>query len=116
MGDSTWTDTGTFEMHLISTLGCDSVFQVNITTPDSFEINGLVWVDVDHDGTISPADTLIPGITIQVVNLNNGVTDNQITDITGSISGLYPRDPYEIRIDTSILIPGFVRYSLRAGQ
>ena len=107
LGDSTWTDTGTFEMHLISSLGCDSVFQVNISVPDSFEINGLVWVDVDHDGTISPADTLMPGITIQVVNLNNGVTDNQITDIAGSISALYPRDPYEIRIDTSILIPGF---------
>ena len=108
LGDSTWTDTGTFTMHLISIQGCDSVFQVNITAPDSFEINGLVWVDVDHDGTISPGDTLITGITIQVVNLNDGVIDTQVTDITGSVSGQYPRDPYEIRIDTSILIAGFV--------
>ncbi len=103
LGDSTWTETGTYEMHLPSASGCDSVFQVTITTPDSFEIIGLVWVDVDHSGGISPVDTVIPGITIDIVNQTNGAIDIQVTDIAGSVHGLYPRAGYDIHIDTSIL-------------
>ena len=108
IGDSTWTESGVYEMHMPSALGCDSVFQVTITLPDSFEIIGLVWVDVDHDGGISPADTLQPGVPIVIANGGTGETITQITDVNGSVQGLFTRAYYQIRIDTSLLAANFI--------
>ena len=105
LGDSTWTESGIYEMHLVSALGCDSVFQVTLTLPDSFEIIGLVWVDVDHNGGISPADTLIPGVSVVIANGSTGQTNTQITDLPGSIQGVYPRAYYQVHIDSSLLAP-----------
>ena len=108
LGDSTWVDTGTYVMHMTSALGCDSVFQVIINIPDSFGINGIVWVDVDHDGVISPADTLIPGIKLDITNTGNGASATYVTDITGSVYDLFPRASYDIRIDTAALSASYV--------
>jgi gliding motility-associated-like protein len=107
LGDSTWTESGIYEMHLVSVLGCDSVFQVTLTLPDSFEIIGLVWVDVDHNVGISPADTLIPGVSVVVANGSTGQTSTQITDLAGSVQAIYPRAYYQIYIDTSLLAANF---------
>jgi hypothetical protein len=104
LGDSTWTETGNYEMHMSSVSGCDSIFQVIITPPDSILINVVVWADVDQNGIVSPADTLVPGITII---LDRQISSNPYTGITnqnGEVSGLYPVSFYYVAID-SLLIP-----------
>jgi gliding motility-associated-like protein len=108
LGDSTWSDTGAYIMHMSSQAGCDSVFQVIITAPDTIEINGMVWVDVDHDGTISAADTLAYGITLVLTETSTGVTDIGITDNLGTVTWNTPLTNYTIEIDTSLLAASFL--------
>ena len=108
VGDSTWTTAGTYMMHMESASGCDSVFQVVITSPDSLWITGQVWVDVDHNGVVSPADTLLAGVDITLIGSVSGVTDSQATNGSGSVSWHYPDEAFEIRIDTALLSPSFV--------
>jgi gliding motility-associated-like protein len=108
LGDSTWSDTGNYEMHMSSAAGCDSVFQVVITTPDSFEINVIVWVDVDQNGIVSPVDTVIEGITIIVDALINQAPYIGLTDVNGSFSGVFATHDYEVSVDSMLLPPGLM--------
>ena len=108
LGDSIWTDIGSYEMHMISTFGCDSIFQVMITPPDSIEINVTVWVDVDHDGVVSPSDTTIQGITII---LDRQISSDPFTGVTGpngELNGIYPVGNYVVFVDTMLLPPGLM--------
>ncbi|HEY3387217.1 MAG TPA: PKD domain-containing protein [Saprospiraceae bacterium] len=108
LGDSTWNDIGTYEMHMSSTTGCDSVFQVMITPPDSIEINVSVWVDVDHDGVVSPSDTTIQGITIV---LDRQISSDPFTGVTGAngeLNDIYPTGNYVVFVDTMLLPPGLM--------
>ncbi len=107
LGDSIWTDTGAYVMHVASTTGCDSVFNVHITWPDSLEVGTTVWVDVDQNGIVSPADTVISGITIVV---DAGISQSPfigITDANGYVNGNYPSRFYFISIDSTLLPPGY---------
>jgi len=106
IGDSIWTDPGNYTMHMNSASGCDSVFQVVITTHDSIEINVVVWVDVDHNGIVSPADTVIEGITIVMDRQISMSPFTDITDANGAVSGIYPSANYVVSIDSLILPPG----------
>ncbi len=101
IGDSIWYDTGTYTMHVLSSGGCDSVFQVVITSPDSLDIIGRVWVDVDQDGMISAADTLIAGIVIVLIHTLSGMVESQFTNIDGIVQWHSPSQAYEIKIDTA---------------
>ncbi len=107
LGDSTWSDTGTYVMHMNSATGCDSVFQVMINAPDSIEINAVVWVDVDHNGIVSPADTVLEGITIVMDRQISVSPFTDITDVNGAVSGIYPSANYIVFIDSTMLPPGF---------
>lgn len=93
-------------MHMNSTSGCDSVFQVVITAEDSIGINVTVWVDVDHDGIVSPADTVIEGITIIMDRQISVDPFTDITDENGVTSDSYPRGNYIVAIDSTMLPPG----------
>ncbi|HSF89387.1 MAG TPA: gliding motility-associated C-terminal domain-containing protein, partial [Saprospiraceae bacterium] len=106
VGDSTWSDTGTYVMHMSSVGGCDSTFQVMILAPDSLEINVVVWVDVDHNGIVSPMDTVIEGITIVMDRQISVSPYTDITDANGAVSGIYPTANYIVSIDSTILPPG----------
>ncbi len=108
LGDSSWMDTGTFTMHMMSSTGCDSVFQVLISTPDSLDIFGKVWVDVDHDGTISAADTLIYGITVVLTETVTDISNALITDGNGSVHWYNLLQEYKLEIDTSLLAANFI--------
>jgi gliding motility-associated-like protein len=108
LGDSTWSDTGNYEMHMSSVTGCDSVFQVVITSPDSFAINVVVWVDVDQNGIVSPVDTVIEGVTIVIDALINQAPYIGLTDINGSFSGEYATHDYEVSVDSMLLPPGLI--------
>ena len=107
VGDSIWTEPGTYTMHMNSASGCDSVFQVVITSHDSIEINVTVWVDVDHDGIVSPADTVMEGITIMMDRQISIDPFIDITDVNGEVSGVYPTANYIVSIDSTILPSGF---------
>lgn len=108
VGDSTWTDTGMFVIHMLSIGGCDSVFNVIITTPDSLEITGQVWVDVDHDGMISAADTLISGIIVSLAHTGTGATDVLVTDMSGGIQGDFLSGEYRVILDTAMLPVNYI--------
>ncbi len=108
LGDSTWSDTGHYTVHLISALGCDSTFAVNIVLEDSINIGATVWVDVDQDGILSPADTVISGITIVIDDMINHLPYISVTDINGSVNGQYPVANYLVSIDSTVLPPGLV--------
>ena len=103
VGDSTWSDTGSYVMHMNSVGGCDSTFQVTILAPDSLEINVVVWVDVDHNGIVSPMDTVIEGITVVLDRLIGQATYTDITDANGTVNGLYPSGNYLVSVDSTIL-------------
>lgn len=105
IGDSVWTDTGDYEMHLLSAGGCDSVFQVIINLHDSIQIDGVVWVDVDQNGIISPADTAIQGVTVWIDEGINHAPYEVITDVNGTTHGYYKDAAYFIYIDSTNL-PG----------
>jgi gliding motility-associated-like protein len=107
VGDSTWTDTGTYTMHMPSALGCDSIFQVELIFPDSLVIGATVWVDVDHNGVVSPADTVIQGITILFDRMISIDPYIGVTGVTGSVGGTYPVTNYQVYIDTLLLPAGF---------
>ncbi|MEP6647658.1 MAG: PKD domain-containing protein, partial [Saprospiraceae bacterium] len=108
VGDSTWSQPGIYTMHLLSASGCDSTFQVSIVVPDTFEINATVWVDVDQNGVLSPADTTIQGVTIVVDEEINHTLDILMTDSNGNVQGEYPTSNYQVSIDSTLLPPGFV--------
>lgn len=103
LGDSTWMNTGTYTMHMQSMSGCDSVFQVVITAPDSLDIIGHVWVDVDHNGILSPADTLISGISVSLTDVATNTPSILVTDGNGAAHWYESLQEYLIAIDTSLL-------------
>ncbi len=107
IGDSTWTSAGTYTMHMNSVAGCDSMFQVIISNPDSFNITASVWVDVDHDGMISPSDTLASGIVINIAELPSGFTTQLTTDASGVVTVDVPVAMYAVAIDTMLLSNSF---------
>ena len=107
LGDSTWADTGVYAMHISSVTGCDSQYQIFIAFPDSIQIFGAVWVDVDRNGILSPADTTISGIQI-VIDNNNGQTQFATTDGNGSIAGWFKDGEYYISVDSAMLPNGFI--------
>ncbi len=104
IGDSTWTDTGTYVVHMPSVSGCDSVFTVFIALPDSIVIQATVWIDVDLNGILSPADTVIEGITVVLDHLINQAPVIQVTDGQGQVSGQYDAGLYSLYVD-SLLLP-----------
>lgn len=106
VGDSIWSQPGVYPVHLLSTTGCDSTFNVNIVVEDTFTISVTVWVDVDQNGVLSPADTTIQGITIVIDEGINHATDILITDNNGNISGDYPVSHYQVSVDSTILPSG----------
>jgi len=106
IGDSTWSDTGQYTLHVMSAAGCDSVFMVNIQWPDSLQIGATVWVDVDQNGILSPADTVIQGVTIVLDPVIN-TPYMELTDSNGSIQGEYPFGHYIVYVDSTMLSPGF---------
>ncbi len=108
VGDSSWMETGNFTMHMMSSSGCDSVFQVVITAPDSLDIFGQVWVDVDHDGTISMADTLISGISMLLTDISTNTSDMLVTDGNGSVHWYDQLEEYRLEIDTANLAANFI--------
>ncbi len=108
VGDSTWVETGAYTMHMMSAAGCDSVFQVVVTTPDSLNIFAQVWVDVDHNNIISPADTLISGIGVILTDTGTNTSDVMITDASGSVSWYDVLQEYKLEIDTANLAVTFI--------
>lgn len=106
LGDSIWSDTGQYILHLPSASGCDSVVNVNIVAPDSLQIGATVWVDVDQNGILSPADTVISGITVVLDHLINQGPIINVTDGNGQVGGTYDAGPYIINIDSTLLPPG----------
>jgi len=106
VGDSIWSDTGQYTMHLMGAGGCDSVFMVDIQWPDSLQIGATVWVDVDQNGLLSPADTVIQGVTVVLDHLINQGPILSVTDSNGNVSGTFDNGPYIISIDSTILPPG----------
>jgi len=107
VGDSIWSDTGQYSLHLLSAAGCDSVVMVDIQWPDSIQIGATVWVDVDQNGIVSPADTVIQGITIVFDPAINHLPYIELTDSNGNVQGEYPAGSYIVSIDSTLLPPGF---------
>lgn len=103
LGDSLWSDTGQYIMHSISESGCDSTFNVHIQYNDTLEINGIVWVDLDFNGIVSPADTMAPAISLILENL---VTAVQYVSTSGT-PDQFPSGSYTISIDTSLFTGQF---------
>lgn len=100
LGDSVWNQIGTYEMHMPSVSGCDSVFQVIISETDSIDLNAQVWFDVDHSGTITPADTLLDGVEIDITGLTTGSYSTYLSSSASTSMGLFERDEFFITIDT----------------
>ncbi len=109
VGDSIWVENGIFEMHMIGESGCDSVFQVIITTPDSMDLNIQVWSDVDQNGVVSPLDTLMANIPVLISPLPSGTTATLWTGATGQINSRLIASAYHIQVDTFQLPSGFVQ-------
>ena len=65
--------------------------------------NVVVWVDVDHNGIVSPMDTVIEGITVVLDRLIGQATYTGITDMNGAVNGLYPSGNYLVSVDSTIL-------------
>ncbi|MEP6792960.1 MAG: PKD domain-containing protein [Saprospiraceae bacterium] len=105
-GDSIWSDTGFYEVHLLSALGCDSIFNVHVMLDDTIEISATVWVDVDQDGVISPADTTIQGITIVIDEGINHAPFIVLTDGGGNVFGEFTPGNYSVSVDSTILPQG----------
>jgi gliding motility-associated-like protein len=78
-GDSTWIDTGFYEVHFTSAAGCDSMINVSIGLPDTLLISIQVWMDIDKDGVVSSADTTLPGIQILLEEILSGTQYNANT-------------------------------------
>ncbi len=113
VGDSIWSDTGQYTLHLMSAGGCDSVFMVIIQWPDSFQIGATVWVDVDQNGILSPADTVVQGVTIVFDPVINHLLHTEVTDSHGTVLGNFPTGNYIVSIDSTSLSPGLtVLYGL----
>ena len=103
-GDSTWADVGTYVVHEFNSSGCDSIFEVEITNPDSITINSLVWVDVDRNGVLSASDTLLNNTTIY---LENELTSEQFSFTSGTAS-TFSDGAYTIQMDTLNLSGGLI--------
>lgn len=108
LGDSIWSDIGQYTVHMMSSTGCDSVFEINILWPDSLEIGTTVWADIDHNGILSPADTVVEGITIVIDRMINQAPYIEVTDAFGMVHGVYPAGNYGVSIVSSSLPAGFV--------
>lgn len=104
-GDSIWSDTGVYTIHLLSALNCDSTFNVHVVQSDTIQIGVTVWVDVDQNGVLSAADTTIQGITIVIDPVINAPY-NSVTDVNGNVIGQYPSGNYLVSIDSTMLPPG----------
>lgn len=106
VNDSIWTDIGTYTMHMASLTGCDSVFEVVITLPDSLAIEVAVWMDVDRDGRVSTADTAAGGIGVLMTSSVTGSSLMGFTDVNGRLITALPVGGYQVAIDTSQLPAG----------
>jgi len=105
-GDSIWSDTGVYAIHLLSELGCDSTFSVNVVISDTIEISTTVWVDVDQNGVLSPADTVIEGITIVIDEGINHAPFIGLTDSNGNVVEEFHPGHYFVSVDSTILPQG----------
>lgn len=103
IGNEVFNETGTFELHLLSSQNCDSIVNVIIETPDSFYIETTVWMDLDGNHVVSASDTVVPGITILFDRMISISPDTGITDITGTTGNFFPAVPYLVSVDSTVL-------------
>ncbi len=106
IGDSIFTDTGHYVVHMESALGCDSMFHVIIQEPDTLWIEVQVWVDADGNGIVSAGDTVIEGVTIVFDKMISIDPTTQLTDEFGIASGSFMAVPYQVSIDSTLLPSG----------
>lgn len=100
IGDSTWTDIGVYEMHMLSSTGCDSVFQVTIGQRDSLIINIAVWMDIDGNGILSSLDTLVSGMIIYIEDPVTGLLHPVSSLGIGFTGDTLPTAMYKVELDT----------------
>lgn len=101
-GDSTWIDTGYYEVHFISATGCDSIINVNIDLPDTLLVRVRVWMDIDKNGIVSTADTTLPDIQILLEEVLSGTqyyASTSTDPATFDVSNI----EYQVNVDLSSL-------------
>ena len=108
LGDSLWSAPGIYQMHLMSMSGCDSIFEVHITRPDSFDLIVQIWSDVDQNGIVSLEDTLYPGLSVLITSLPSGTATTTLIVDTGQEEIRLLASAYNVIIDTMQLPPGLV--------
>lgn len=98
------TESGTYYVEMENTLGCEltsSDLELNLIDPIG-DIIGLVYSDVDGDGVISPADTLVPNATINYYDQDGNPLGNIESDTNGAYSfDEIPADTYTMSVDGS---------------
>ncbi len=107
VGDSTWSDTGIFELHVLSDAGCDSIITVDVNLPDSIIIYINVWSDVNNDQIVTGGDTLLNQITVIIEDDATGIQTTVVTDASGQISINIPSGNYTISVDTTLIPSNF---------
>lgn len=98
------TQTGTYHAELVDNLGCNAVSDpLNLTLYDGFgDINGQVWSDVNNNGLVDAADTLVSGIHVQLWQTDT-LAGTGFTTNGHFTFGNYLSVPYTTAIDTALL-------------
>ena len=96
------TQSGAYYAVLTDTIGCTTQSDpLTLNLYDGFgTVAGLVWSDVDGDGTISPGDTVVPGVSVRL--FEGGVLSGVATGGPGGGFAFanIPVSTYAVVIDT----------------
>ena len=103
-----WTteESGEYSVHLTTIYGCETLAEglsLDIA-PQSGDLFGEVWEDVDGDGQIDPSiDSLLPGAYVEIFQ-DGGLLGFQLTGADGSyFFGNFPVGEYDLNLNLANL-------------
>ena len=101
------TESGDYRVQMTSVFGCIStsdVLSLTLEQPTG-DIGGEVWLDLNDNGQIDPADTLLADIGVLLMD-GSAVIGSSVSDVGGQfIFGEIPLSDYVLQLDLSMLPP-----------
>ncbi len=107
---------GDYHVQMVSNVGCTlNSGTLSLDLLEGFgTIRGNVYFDLNEDGIIDPADSLMTGVNIRLTE-NNTPVSQQETDSAGGYQFVHiPAGGYTVSLDTAGLDPGVRVYQVSA--
>ena len=95
------TETGDYQVHLTSIYGCETVSEaVSISIlPEQGEVSGHVWIDLNGNGEVDAADSLLSGIPVLLTENGAALADTFSNENGQYFFGEMPGGAYQLGID-----------------